>query len=90
MSFLRKIEKREKAWEKTPERASTESVNTGGKIYIRLNFFGIKINLVIFICIVQSKSSEGSKRRFERKTCSCAIIAKIFFKNRPSKHISMQ
>ena len=49
MSFLRKIEKRKKASEKTPERASTESVNTGGKIYIRLNFFGIKINLVIFI-----------------------------------------
>ena len=49
MSFLRKIEKRKKASEKTPERASTESVNTGGKIYIRLNFFGTKINLVIFI-----------------------------------------
>ena len=47
MSFLRKIEKRKKASEKTP--ASTESVNTGGKIYIRFNFFGIKINLVIFI-----------------------------------------
>ena len=49
MSFLRKIGKRKKALEKTPERALTESVNTGGKIYIRLNFFGIKINLVIFI-----------------------------------------
>ena len=28
----------------------------------------------------------GNKRCFERKTCSCAIIAKIFFKNRPSPH----
>ena len=38
MSFLRKIEKRKKASEKTSERASTESVNTGGKIYITLSF----------------------------------------------------
>ena len=49
MPFLRKIKKRKRGSEKTPERASTESVNTGGKTYIRLNFFGIKISLVIFI-----------------------------------------
>jgi len=44
MSFLREIEMRKNSSEKTPEKASTESVNTEGKIYIRLIFLCVKIN----------------------------------------------
>ena len=61
MSFLRKIEKCKEASEKTPERASTESVNNGGKVYIRLNFFGIKIILVIFIPLKIIKGQVSKK-----------------------------